>query len=326
MIQRLRIPAPVLALALLLLFNLFFSRNFFVLEIRDGNLYGTLLDILHQGAPLMLLAIGMSAVIGTGGIDLSVGSVMAISGAVGAVLVSAGHSPGFAFAAALATTTAIGIFNGSLVAYLGIPPIVVTLIMLISGRGIAMLIASGQTVPFEDPTFVGLGSGQFLWMSIPVWIVASVFLLATITLRRTPLRLYLEAIGENGAAAHVAGVNARATRIIAYGFASLCAGIAGLITAANIKAADANLAGKDMELDAIVAVVVGGAALTGGRVSPGGAILGALLLQTLRTTMYNQGVPPAITPLPMSFVVLAVCLLASERFRRQTSSLLGSTR
>jgi simple sugar transport system permease protein len=307
---------------LLGLFNFIYSDSFFRLELREGHLYGTLIDILNQGSKVMLLAIGMTLVISTGGVDLSVGSIMAIAGAVAATLVSKGALPFpviLAITVALATTA--GLANGLLVARAGLQPIIATLILMVAGRGVAMLLTGGQIITFEHTGFVFLGNGHFLGLPFTLTIVLAVLSLTILATRKTAIGLFLESVGDNETAARFCGINTRLVKVIVYGFSGLCAGVAGLIATSNIKAADPSRVGEMMELDAIFAVVVGGTALTGGRFLLIGSILGALLIQTLTTTMYNLGVPPSIAPVPKAIVILAVCLLQSGKFRQQVTGL-----
>ena len=307
---------PALGLGALLLFNFFFAPGFFRLQVLDGHLYGTLIDILNQGSKVMLLALGMTLVIATGGVDLSIGSIMAIAGAIAATLVTSSQIPfGVIVVLTLLLASIVGTFNGLLVAYVGIQPIIATLILMVAGRGIAMLITGGQIQTFEHPAFLYVGNGHLAGLPFTVAIVAGVLMLTLIATRRTAIGLFLESIGDNQVAAHFAGINTRVMKALVYSFSGLCAGIAGLIATSNIKAADSSRVGEMMELDAIFAVVVGGTALTGGRFSLVGSIIGALLIQTLTTTMYNLGVSPAVAPVPKAVVIIAVCLLQSPRFR-----------
>jgi galactofuranose transport system permease protein len=307
---------PAAGLVALLAFNFFFAPGFFHLRILDGHLYGTLIDILNQGSKVMLLSIGMTLVIATGGVDLSVGSVMAIAGAIAATLITKTQ---VSFAAVIAftllITTCIGGFNGILVAFVGIQPIIATLILMVAGRGIAMLVTGGQIQTFEHKAFVFLGNGHFAGLPFTVTIVVVVLGLTLLATRRTALGLFLESVGDNQRAAHFCGINTGVIKALVYSFSGFCAGVAGLIATSNIKAADSSRVGEMMELDAIFAVIVGGTALTGGRFTLIGSIVGALLIQTLTTTMYNLGVSPAVSPVPKAIVIVAVCLLQSPRFR-----------
>jgi simple sugar transport system permease protein len=308
---------PVLGLVALLVLNLIFSERFFHLEILDGRLYGTLVDVLNQGSKVMLLAVGMTLVIATGGVDLSVGSVMAVSGAVGAVLVTRTEIPFPALVAcALSAAVLMGLANGVLVALAGVQPIVATLIFMVLGRGVAMLITGGQIITFEDRAFVFLANGHFLGLPLTAAIVALVLAGTALLTRGAAVGLFIEATGNNETASRLCGVNTRMVKVLVYGFSGFCAGAAGLIAASNIKAADSSRVGEMMELDAIFAVVAGGTALTGGRFTLIGSIVGALLIQILTTTMYNLGVPPTIAPVPKAALIIVVCLLQSEQFRR----------
>jgi simple sugar transport system permease protein len=318
---------PLIGLGLLLLFNAIFSNGFFDLRILDGRLYGTPVDIFHQGSDVMLLAMGMTLVIATGGVDLSVGSIMAITGALAAVLVSQAHMP---LVGILTVSVAIagmaGLCNGLLVSLAGIQPIVATLILMVAGRGVAMLLTDGQIITVKDPAFIFVGNGQFLGLPFTISIMAIILLATLAVVRKTAAGLFLEAVGDNEKAARYSGVNTWLVKTMAYIYSGLCAGVAGLIATSNIKAADSSRVGEMMELDAIFAVVVGGTALTGGRFTLIGSVIGALLIQTLTTTMYNLGVAPAIAPVPKAIVIVAVCLMQSAAFRRQVQSLFGRCR
>ena len=330
-----RLLWPLLALVVLLAFDLIYIRGFFQIQVRDAHLYGSLIDILDRASPVLLLSIGMTLVIATGGVDLSVGAVMAISGAVAAQLV-AQHGAGVAMTAALFVSLAGGAWNGLLVAGLGIQPIVATLILMVAGRGIAQLITGGQIITFTNPAFDFVASGAFsdlvplrwrqvapvFWgitLGYPFTIPLALFVAAATGLvaRKTATGLFIEAVGGNATASRYAGVNAGAVKFMAYVFSGLCAGIAGLIVASDIRAADPNNAGLYLELDAILAVVIGGTALTGGRFSLPGSVLGALVIQTLTTTILTLGVNAQWTLVVKALVVVVVCLLQSEGLREK---------
>jgi len=307
---------PCLALGFLLLINLIFSDGFFVLEIKDGHLYGSIIDILNRAAPVALLALGMTLVIATGGIDLSVGSVLAISGAVAASLAAGDPSSlPFIMIAALAAGAPAGAGNGLLVGALNIQPIVATLILMVSGRGIAQLITGGQIVSFHHSSFEFLGSGFFLAIPFTVTIVTIVYIASSLALRKTSLGLFVESIGNNPRASYFTGINATRIKVLVYTFSGICAAIAGMIVASDIRAADVNNAGLYFELDAIMAVVLGGTALTGGRFSLLGTIVGVLIIQTLTTTILTWGIAVEFTLVVKAVTVLLVILLQSEAFR-----------
>jgi simple sugar transport system permease protein len=315
-----RLLWPLLALAGLLLFDLLYVKDFFQVGVRDGHLYGSVIDILERAAPVLLLSIGMTLVIATGGVDLSVGSVMAICAAVAAQLVVAGHSAAVAFAVALLVGLAAGAWNGALVALLGIQPIVATLILMVAGRGVAHLVTNDQTITFTDPAYSFLGSGFLFGLPFSLTIVAAVLAATALLVRKTALGLFIEAVGGNASASRYAGVNATAVKWMVYVFSGACACAAGLITAADINAADPEHNGQYLELDAILAVVIGGTALTGGRFSLPGSVIGALVIQTLTTTILTYGVPPEKTLVVRAAVVVVVCLLQSEVLREKMAA------
>ena len=310
-----RLLWPLLALAGLLLFDFLFVPGFFRI--------GTAVYILEKTSPVLLLGIGMTLVIATGGVDLSVGSVMAICAAVAANLVVAGYPAAVAFAAALGLGLLAGAWNGALVAVLQIQPIVATLILMVAGRGVAQLVTGGQIVNFTNPAYSFLGTGYLFGLPFSVAVAAVALAATAVLVRKTALGLFIEAVGGNASASRYAGVNATAVKWMVYVFSGGCACVAGLISAADINAADPNNLGRDMELDAILAVVIGGTALTGGRFSLPGTVVGALVIQTLTTTLLMKNVAPDRTLAVRAAVVICVCLLQSEALRGQFARVRG---
>ena len=305
------------ALGALLLLNLVVTPSFFALRVQDGHLYGGLVDVLKNGAPTLLIALGMTLVIATRGIDLSVGAVAAIAGAVTCVHIGPSGSASTAFAGmalALALCVVLGLWNGFLVAGLGIQPIIATLVLMTAGRGIAMLVTEGQIVTVDNKAYRQVGAG---FLVLPVSILISLLVLGVVAFatRRTALGMLIEAVGVNPEASRLAGVRSRTIIWTVYVFAALCAGIAGLMISSNVSAADANNAGLWVEMDAILAVVIGGTSLAGGRYSLTGTLLGALIIQTLTTTVYTVGVAPEVTLLFKAVVVIAVCLVQAPKAR-----------
>ncbi|UBU11088.1 ABC transporter permease [Nonomuraea gerenzanensis] len=310
-----RLLWPAVVLVLLLVLNVFFTPSFFSIEVKDGHLYGSLIDILRFGAPLILVSLGMTLVIATGGIDLSVGSVVAIAGALACLQISQDASVFTAVVLALALCLALGLWNGFLVAVVGIQPIIATLILMVAGRGLAQLITDGQIITVNSPAYKVIGGGYWLTVPFGILIVIGVLAISAFLTRRLALGMLIESVGSNAEASRLAGIRSRGILIMVYAFAALCAGVAGLMISSNVSSADGNNAGLWIELDAILAVVIGGTSLAGGRFSLSGTVLGALIIQTLTTTIYSIGVPPETTLLFKALVVTAVCLIQSPSFR-----------
>lgn len=326
---------PLLALIFLFIFNFFYIDGFFQIEIKDGRLFGYLIDILNRGAPLMIIAIGMTLVIATEGIDLSVGAVVAIAGAVAASLIGgemqitpAGEivyetvtNVPVAVLAALVVAAVFGMWNGFLVSSLKIPAIVATLILMVAGRGVAQLITKGQIITiYYEPYFV-IGQGYLLGIPVAIFIVAAVLLIVGLLMRKTALGLFIESIGSNDVASRYIGIKEKQIKFIVYIFSAICAAIAGLIITSNVKAADANNAGLWMELDAILSVVMGGNSLQGGKFSIVSSVIGALVVQTLTTTVYAAGITPEVNLVIKGFVVLIIVILQSDIFKEKLNLL-----
>jgi ribose/xylose/arabinose/galactoside ABC-type transport system permease subunit len=316
---------PLLTLALLLAGNGLVNPEFLSLQWRDGHLYGNLVDIANRAAPLVLVSLGMTLVIATRGLDISVGAVAAIAATVAVwtllrLHAGEGDAPSLmplfaALAMALAAATACGLWNGLLVVKAGMQPIVATLILMVAGRGIAQLIGDGQILTVYYAPYAYLGNGFLLGLPFALFVVAATFALLHVLLQRTAFGLFVRAMGHNPLAAHVAGVRTKRISLALYTFCGFCAGLAGLLVSSNVSSADANNVGHLMELDAILAVCLGGTALTGGRFSLAGSVIGALIIQTLTSTIYAIGVPPQVNLVAKALLVFAVMLLQSAEFR-----------
>lgn len=307
---------PLAGIAALLAVNLILKPGFLNLTVLDGHLYGLPIDVLHRGAKTLILALGMTLVIATGGVDLSVGSVVAITGALAATLIGHGvASLPLILAGALGAGALAGLANGLLIARIGVQPIVATLILMVAGRGVAQVLTDGQVLIIKHAGFDFLGNGFVAGLPFTIVCATLLYVVTHIALRRSAAGLFIEAVGDNPEAARFAGLATARIKTLVYVASGLCAAFAGAMESANIGAADAQRAGENLELDAIFAVVVGGTALTGGRFLLLGSFIGALLLQLLVTTMYHLGVPPAVAPVPKALLILLVCLLQSERTR-----------
>jgi simple sugar transport system permease protein len=243
---------------------------------------------------------------------------MAIAAAVSSRLLETEHLPaGIAIAVGLAVSILAGAWNGLLVAGFGIQPIVATLVLMVAGRGVAQLITEGQIINFHDPTMVYLGNGHLFGLPFTLTLVLVMLLIAHFFVRRTALGLFIESVGDNDEASLYSGINAKQVKFLVYTFSGFCAGLAGLVACSNIRSADANNIGLYLELDAILAVVVGGTSLQGGRFYLVGAVVGGLFIQTLTTTLYARNVSSDISPVPKALVIIAVCLFQSELFRKR---------
>jgi galactofuranose transport system permease protein len=324
---------PFVAMALILLMDVIFAPSFFKIGILDGHLYGNLVDVFNNSAPLMLVALGMTLVIATGGVDLSVGAVIAISAAMGAVLINpalgnklisnevltkdATNTPlWLVVLATLGAGTLCGLWNGLLVSRAKIQPMVATLILMVAGRGIAQLITNGQIMTIYYTPYFFFGNGFILGLPVAIYIVALVFLFAWVLVRKTSIGLFVESVGVNAKATYYSGISEKNIKLFVYIFSGFCAAIAGLILSSYVHSADGNNNGLNYELDAILAVVIGGTLMKGGRFSLFASLLGALIIWTFTITMYTFGVPANALLAGRAVLVLLVILLYSDYSRR----------
>ena len=313
---------PVVIFLLILLLNGIISGgSFFKLSIVEGRLYGSIIDIFRNGSKLMILAAGMTMVLATGGTDISVGSVMAISGAIACSIVdqrifaSVGGSVAVAVIVAIIAGIICGIWNGILVAKVKIQPIVATMILLVAGRGIAQLITDGKIVTINSDAYYFINGGNILGLPFPLFIV--VFLAGGLILfvGKSSFGLFLESVGCNPTASKFAGVKVDTMLLVTYTISGAFAAVAGLIESAGIKGADCNNAGLNIELDAILAVAIGGTNLMGGRFSIPASIVGALIVQSITTTVLANGVPAAYIRVIKALLIIVICLFQSEEFK-----------
>lgn len=302
-----------LAVVLLILFNLAVTPHFATMQTLSVN--------LTQVCTIVIVGVGMTLVIATGGIDLSVGALMAIAGAMSPMFFTGelfpvpniyiGIALGIVFAIIIASF--FGLFNGWLINRFSIQPIIATLVLFIAGRGIAQVSTNGDLQVFKVPEFQAIAIGRVLGVPFQVWIMVVVVIIAAFVLRRTVFGRQVLAVGGNEEAARLSGVPVKRVKLIVYGVSGFCSGIAGLIVIAMNSAADANLIGLGMELDAIAAVAVGGTLLTGGRATILGTLLGALIIQLVRYTLLANGVPDAAAlVVKAGLIILAVWLQRQE--------------
>jgi ribose transport system permease protein len=302
-----------IALVLLILFNFAVTPHFATMQTLSVN--------LTQVCTIVIVGVGMTLVIATGGIDLSVGALMAIAGAMSPMFftgelfpvpnIYVGIALGIVFPIIIASF--FGLFNGWLINRFSIQPIIATLVLFIAGRGIAQVSTNGDLQVFKVPEFQAIAIGRVLGVPFQVWIMVVVVIIAAFVLRRTVFGRQVLAVGGNEEAARLSGVPVKRVKLIVYAVSGFCSGIAGLIVIAMNSAADANLIGLGMELDAIAAVAVGGTLLTGGRATILGTLLGALIIQLVRYTLLANGVPDAAAlVVKAGLIILAVWLQRQE--------------
>ncbi|GLY98109.1 ABC transporter permease [Actinoplanes sp. NBRC 103695] len=294
------------AIVLLILFNIIFTPNFLT--------WSNLRIQLIQVAPIVIVALGMALVIGTEGIDLSVGSVMALAAAL--IPLYLGYGLTGAILISLVAGLAVGLINGTLVARVGLQPIVATLALFVGGRGLALVISGGQLKDIRNDDFLYLGSGDLLGLPVLVWIAAVLVLIVAFVVRRTVFGRRLLAIGGNRASAELAGLPVKRVLITVYVICSVLASIAGILAVARIQSSDASAVGLLIELSAITAVVVGGTPLTGGKVRVLGTVAGALLMQLVVATMIKHNLQPSITEMVQAVIILIAVYVARERKSR----------
>ncbi len=339
-----RLLVPIVALAIILLFDLIFVPGFFNLEMKSGHLYGSLVDILRNSAPTIVLALGMTLVIATGGVDLSVGAVMAIAASVACILIdpriiglnlqgnitAVVGDPTYSFVplpvviiVSLLAAVLCGAWNGVLVAFGRIQPMVATLILMIAGRGIAQLITNSTKIIIFNDGFAYIGNG-FIVLPFSLFVVLGLFGGAWLLTRRTAIGLFVESVGISFRASLYSGINEKLIKLFVYVFSGFCAGVAGLIAVSSIRTSDANQIGLYTELDAILAVVIGGTVLgAGGRFSLMGSVLGALVIQATQTSMYAIGVPASAITAVKAVMVIVVIVLYSQQVQNLGSRLFG---
>lgn len=266
-----------------------------------------------QVAPVLIVALGMALAIGSEGVDLAVGSVMALSTSLLSLYL--GYGPGIAVLIALVGGAVVGVANGSLIAFVGVQPIVATLALMVAGRGLALVLLP-QLKDVHDPAMAELGSGDVLGVPYVVLIAAALALLVGFVVRRTTFGRSLLAIGDSRPAARLAGLPVRRVLILVYVCSGVLAAVAGVLATARLTASDPSSLGNLMELSAITAVVVGGTPLSGGRIRIGGTVIGAVLIQLLTTTLIKHDLPPSWTQIAQAVVIVLAVYAARERGKR----------
>lgn len=321
-----RLFLPLLCLAVVLLANLFYHPDFFEISMNNGVLFGYVVDVVNRASELVILAIGMTLVTAaSGGQDISVGAVMAVAAAVCCQILSGGevsvntlqNSMVLAIFAGVGAAALCGAFNGFLVAKLNIQPMVATLILFTAGRGIAQLVTKGQITYIRADSYQVFGAyiGKCP-VPTPIFIAVIMVFIVYLVLKKTALGLYIESVGINGTASRLVGLNSTRIKFLTYVICGILAGIAGVVASSRIYSADANNIGLNLEMDAILAVALGGNALGGGKFSLMGSVIGAYTIQALTTTLYAMRVSSDRLPVYKAVVVIVIVVLQSPVFKK----------
>ena len=313
---------PIFCMILVLCVNMIYDVSqgrdfyeFFKIGIQNELLSGRLVNILNRGSEVAILAIGMTLVVSaSAGTDISVGSVMALSAGVCCTLLAGAAAPQatelavpliVGVLAALVVDCVCGAFNGALVAYLNIQPMVATLILWTAARAIGLLVCNNLIVYVRNDAFAMFG-GYIGPVPTPLIIAAVCIAVVPIVLKKSALGLYIQSVGINKKASRSAGLNSQKIIFLCYVLCGLCAGIAGVVASSRITSADTNNIGLNFELDAILAVALGGNSLAGGKFNLAGSIIGAYTIQAITTTMYNLGVSSAVNPVFKAVIVIVI--------------------
>ena len=326
-----RLFLPIVCLIAVLLLNVIRTPDFFNISIRNGVLYGYIIDVINRASELVILAVGMTLVTAaSGGQDISVGAVMAVAAAVCCQILSGGQASVTAYQnsviiaviAAILASALCGAFNGFLVAKLNIQPMVATLILYTAGRGIAQLVTNGQITYIRVDSYKMAG-GYIGKCPIPTPIFFAIVTVAIVylILKKTALGLYIESVGINGKAARLVGLNSTMIKFLTYVICGVLAGIAGIVASSRIYSADANNIGINLEMDAILAVALGGNFLGGGKFSLIGSVIGAYTIQALTTTLYAMNVKADQLPVYKAIVVIIIVTLQSDVFKKYIAGL-----
>ena len=328
-----KILGAVMAEVLLLLVCLVIRPDFFSISYQPttGMLYGNIIDILNRSSEITIIAMGMTLIIALGGTDLSVGALVAVAGAVALKLlrwdVLEYNTPGdytvcnffWVLVLPLVVCTLMGLFNGFLVAKGGMQPIIATLILMVCGRGVAQILTDGKQFTTGYAPFKVIGQGAFLWLPVPIIITVIVVIVVAFMAwftRRTAFGTFVEAVGINRSASRLSGINAAMIIFIAFAVTGLLSGISGLIYSSRIMSNDSNNAGLNYEMDAILAVVIGGTSMTGGKFSLAGTVIGSVLIRTIVTLVYYFGIVSEATMAFKALIIAVVIVLQSEPVRK----------
>ena len=321
-ITSMRLFLPIVCLVAVLLVNLITTPGFFKISINNGVLYGYIVDVVNRASELVILAVGMTLVTAaSGGQDISVGAVMAVAAAVCCQILSGGEVSVTELAAPMGLAIIAAILNPDtlvpfLVAKMNIQPMVATLILYTAGRGIGQLITAGQITYVRVDSYKVFGGyiGK-IPVPTPIFLAIIVVIIVNLILKKTALGLYIESVGINGTASRLVGLNSTLIKFLTYVICGVLAGIAGIIASSRIYSADVNNIGLNLEMDAILAVALGGNVLGGGKFSLMGSVIGAYTIQALTTTLYAMNVKADQLPVYKAIVVVIIVTLQSPVFQ-----------
>jgi len=314
---------------LILLVCLIVRPDFFKISYQEstGMLYGSLIDIVNRSSEITIIAMGMTMVIALGGTDLSVGALVAVSGAIALKFlrwdVTEYTTPGdytvypffLVLTVPLLVCILMGLFNGFLIAKGEMQPIIATLILMVCGRGIAQITTNGKQFTTGYSPFRVIGQGSFLYLPMPIIITAVVVAAVAIFVRKTAFGTFVESVGINRKASRLSGINAQMVIFIVFALTGFLSGISGLIYSSRIMSNDSNNAGLNFEMDAILAVVIGGTSMTGGKFSLLGTVLGSIIIRTIVTLVYYFGIASEATMAFKAMIIAVVIVLQSEPVR-----------
>ncbi len=273
------------------------------------------INIIRQVSINGVLAVGMTFVILTGGIDLSVGSLVAVTGVIAGNMLLSGYSPLVAVIVSVFASVAFGAFNGVMIAYFGLPPFIATLAGQTIGRGFALVYSNGKPFNITDTAFLNIGKGSALGIPIPIWILAIVCGIAAVVLNYTTFGRYVYAFGGNRDATKLSGVNTKLVEMFTYVIMGLLAGIVGIILAARISSGQPT-SGEGYELDAIAAVAIGGTSMTGGVGKLSGTILGFIIIGIISNALTLLNVSSFYQQIVKGFIILIAVLLDMRTKRK----------
>lgn len=328
-IFRSKLAWAIIAEVLILLVAVILRPNFLKVEYNQvtGMLYGNVIDILSRSAEITIIAMGMTLVIALGGTDLSVGALVAVSGAIALkflrwdVLIY--NTPGdytvmpffLVLIVPLVVCTLMGAFNGVLIAKFKMQPIIATLVLMVAGRGIAQIVTNGKQFTTGYTPFKFIGQGSLFALPMPIIISVVVVVCMTLFVRKTSFGMFVESVGINRSASRVSGLRSDNIIMIVYILTGLLAGISGLIYSSRIGSCDSNNAGLNYEMDAILAVVIGGTSMTGGKFSLAGTVMGSIIIRTITTLVFYFGIVSEAIMAFKALIIAVVIVLQSEPVR-----------